>query len=108
MAGAGADPTALEIQLLSSTEYYQDAGNNTLGFVTRLYDDVLRHDPTEIEVATALTVLNTGGDTARNQLVQDVVLSPEARAITRTSRLARVPRGVTKSERARAPIPWRK
>jgi hypothetical protein len=81
VAGAGADPTALEIQLLSSTEYYQDAGNNTLGFVTRLYDDVLRHDPTEIEVATALTVLNTGGDTARNQLVQDVVLSPEARAI---------------------------
>jgi hypothetical protein len=81
VAGAGADPTTLEIQLLSSTEYYQDAGNNNLGFVTRLYDDVLRHDPTPIEVATGLPMLVDGADAGRMQLVEDVVLSQEARAI---------------------------
>jgi outer membrane biosynthesis protein TonB len=81
IAGAGTDATGLEIQLLSSPEYYQDAGNNNLGYVTRLYDDVLRHDPTEIEVEAALTILNTGGNTARMQLAENVVLSPEARAI---------------------------
>lgn len=81
VAGAGADPTTLEIHLLASSEYYQDTGNNNLGFVTRLYDDVLRHDPTPIEVATALPMLVGGGDAGRTQLVQDVVLSQEARAI---------------------------
>ena len=81
LAAPGADPTALEIQLLSSAEYYRDAGGNDLGFVTRLYDDVLRHDPTPIEVATALPVLAGGGDAGRLQLVQTVVFSPEARAI---------------------------
>jgi hypothetical protein len=81
LAGAGADPTTLEIQLLSSAEYYQDAGSNNLGFVTRLYDDVLRHDPTPIEVSTALPILVGGGDAGRTQLVEDVVLSQEARAI---------------------------
>jgi hypothetical protein len=81
IAGAGADPTVLEIQLLSSSEYYKDAGNNNLGFITRLYDDVLRHDPTPIEIATALPILAAGTDAGRTQLAQDVVLSPEARAI---------------------------
>lgn len=81
LAGAGADPTTLEIQLLSSAEYYKDAGSNNLGFVTRLYDDVLRHDPTPIEVSTALPMLVAGGDAGRTQLVEDVVLSQEARAI---------------------------
>jgi hypothetical protein len=73
----------VEIQLLASAEYYRDAGSNDLGFVTRLYDDVLRHDPTPVEVATALALpLVTGaGDANRLQLVQTVVLSPEARAI---------------------------
>jgi hypothetical protein len=73
----------VEIQLLASAEYYGDAGNNDLGFVTRLYDDVLRHDPTPVEVATALALpLVTGaGDANRLQLVETVVLSPEARAI---------------------------
>jgi hypothetical protein len=81
VGGPNADPTVLEIQLLSSPEYYSDTGGNSLGFVTRLYDDVLRHDPTPIEVATALQIVSGGGDAARYQLVQDVVLSPEARAI---------------------------
>jgi hypothetical protein len=83
LAAPGADPTAVEIQLLASAEYYGDAGNNDLGFVNRLYDDVLRHDPTPVEVATALALpLVTGaGDANRLQLVQTVVLSPEARAI---------------------------
>jgi hypothetical protein len=81
LQGAGADPTVLEMNLLSSDEYFMDAGNNPLGFITRLYDDVLRHDPTPIEVATALQVIAGGTDASRAQLVQDVVLSPEARAI---------------------------
>jgi hypothetical protein len=81
VAGAGADPTTLEIELLASAEYFRDAGNTNLGFVTRLYDDVLRHDPTPIEVATALPVLSAGTDAGRTQLAQGVVLSPEARAI---------------------------
>jgi hypothetical protein len=81
VAGAGADPTALEIELLASGEYFRDAGKTNLGFVTRLYDDVLRHDPTPIEVATALPILSAGTDAGRTQLVQEVVLSPEARAI---------------------------
>jgi len=49
--------------------------------VVRLYDDVLRHDPTAVEVSTALAVLAAGGGVGRSQLAQDVVLSPEARAI---------------------------
>jgi outer membrane biosynthesis protein TonB len=81
LQGAGADPTVLEINLLASDEYFTDAGNNPLGFITRLYDDVLRHDPTPIEIATALQVIAAGTDASRAQLVQDVVLSPEARAI---------------------------
>jgi outer membrane biosynthesis protein TonB len=81
LASPAADPTTLEIQLLSTDEYYHDAGDNNLGFVTRLYDDVLRHDPTPVEVATSLSVLSAGTDASRNQLVQQVVLSPEARAI---------------------------
>jgi len=43
--------------------------------------DVLRHDPTPVEVAMALTTLSGAGDVGRLQLVQDVVYSPEARAI---------------------------
>jgi hypothetical protein len=81
LQGAGADPTLLEMNLLSSDEYFSDSGNNPLGFITRLYDDVLRHDPTPIEVATALQVIAGGTDASRALLVQDVVLSPEARAI---------------------------
>ncbi len=69
------------MRLLSSDEYFSDAGNNPVGFITRLYDDVLRHDPTPIEIATALQVMAGGTDTSRTQLVEDVVLSPEARAI---------------------------
>jgi hypothetical protein len=78
---AGADGTSIQIDLLASQEYYHDAGGNELGFVTRLYDDVLEHDPTPVEVATALTGLSVGGGTARSQLAQRVTLSPEARAI---------------------------
>jgi hypothetical protein len=81
LQGAGTDPTFLEMRLLSSDEYFQDAGNNPLEFITRLYDDVLRHDPTPIEIATALQVVAGGTDAGRAQLVQNVVLSPEARAI---------------------------
>jgi len=69
------------MRILSSDEYFSDAGNNPLGFITRLYDDVLRHDPTPIEIATALQVVAGGTDAGRAQLVQNVVLSPEARAI---------------------------
>jgi hypothetical protein len=79
--GTDTDPTALEIQLLSSDEYYSDAGGTALGFINRLYDDVLRHDPTEIEVATALPIAAGGGDAGRTELAQEVVLSSEARAI---------------------------
>ncbi len=67
--------------MLASGEYYRDAGNTNLGFLTRLYDDVLRHDPTPIEVATALPMISAGTDSGRIRLVEDVVLSPEARAI---------------------------
>jgi hypothetical protein len=81
LQGASADPTVLEMNLLASDEYFSDAGNNPLGFITRLYDDVLRHDPTPIEIATALQVIAGGTDASRALLVQDVVLSPEARAI---------------------------
>ena len=81
LAGAGADPIELEIQVLASSEYYRDAGDNDLGFVTRLYDDVLRHDPTPVEVATALPIVTGTGETGRSQLALNVVLSPEARAI---------------------------
>ena len=56
-------------------------GATTLGFVTRLYDDVLRHDPTPIEVSTALPMSSPGVTPGATQLVEDVVLSPEARAI---------------------------
>jgi hypothetical protein len=47
----------------------------------RLYDDVLRRDPTPVEVATALATLAGGGDAGRSVLAQEVVLGPEARAI---------------------------
>ncbi len=81
LAAAGADPTSFEISLLASPEYFNDAGRSNLGFVTRLYDDVLRHDPTPVEVATSLAILSSSGAAGRNQLVQNVVLSREARAI---------------------------
>ena len=81
LAVPGADPTSLEIDLLASPEYFKDAGDTNLGFVNRLYDDVLRHDPTPVEVATALQILFGSGQAGRTQLVQNVVLSPEARAI---------------------------
>jgi hypothetical protein len=79
--GPGADSTAIQIQVLTSDTYYADAGGNDLGFVTRLYDDILRHDPTPVEVATSLALLSGTGSTVRTQLVQNVVLSAEARAI---------------------------
>ena len=69
------------MRILDTDEYFHDAGNTPLGFINRLYDDVLRHDPTPIEMATALDVIASGSDAARAQLVQNVVLSPEARAI---------------------------
>jgi hypothetical protein len=78
---AGTDPTAIQIGVLASTAYYQDAGGDPLGFVNRLFDDVLRHDPTSVEVSIALTILNNTGGAGRTQLAADVVLSPEARAI---------------------------
>jgi len=78
---AGTDPTSIQIGLLASAEYYHDTGGTPLDFVNRLYDDVLRHDPTPVEVAMALTTVSTAGDVGRLQLVQDVVYSPEARAI---------------------------
>jgi hypothetical protein len=49
--------------------------------VTRVYDDVLRRNPTPVEVATALAVLIGGGDAGRSELAQEIVLSAEARAI---------------------------
>jgi hypothetical protein len=78
---AGTDPTAIQIGLLASPEYYKDTGGTPLDFINRLYDDVLRHDPTPVEVAMAVTTLSGTGDVGRLQLVQDVVYSPEARAI---------------------------
>jgi hypothetical protein len=81
LAAPGEDPTFMQMRLLSSDEYFSDAGNNPVGFITRLYDDVLRHDPTPIEITTALQVMAGGTDTSRARLVEDVVLSPEARAI---------------------------
>ena len=49
--------------------------------MTRLYDDVLRRNPTPVEVATALATLAGGGDIRRSELAQEIVLSAEARAI---------------------------
>ena len=69
------------MRILDTDEYFHDAGNTPVGFINRLYDDVFRHDPTPIEIATALDVIASGSDAARTQLVQNVVLSPEARAI---------------------------
>ena len=78
---AGTDPTAIQIGLLASVEYYHDAGGIPLDFVNRLYDDVLRRDPTPVEVSIAVTILSGTGEAGRLQLAQDVVFSPEARAI---------------------------
>lgn len=78
---AGADGTSIQVDLLASSEYYRDAGSNPVDFVTRLYDDVLEHDPTPVEMADALTTLGNGGAEARSRLAQDVVMSAEARAI---------------------------
>ena len=78
---AGTDPTEIQIGILASSEYFQDAGGTDLDFVNRLYDDVLRHDPTPVELATGLTILNDTGASGRGELAQDVVLSGEARAI---------------------------
>ena len=78
---AGADGTSIQIDLLASKEYYADAGSRPLGFVIRLYDDVLRRDPTPIEVASALATLASGDGAERSELAQEIVLGPEARAI---------------------------
>ena len=79
---AGADGTSVQVDLLASAEYYRDVGSNPIDFTTRLYDDVLEHDPTPVEVANALPILGGGGVAeARSRLAQDVVMSPEARAI---------------------------
>ena len=78
---AGADGTSIQIDLLASDQYYRDAGANPLGFVTRIYDDVLRRDPTPVEVATAIATLARSRDTARTDLAQEIILGPEARAI---------------------------
>ena len=78
---AGSDPTAIQIAVLSSAEYYKDTGGNSMDFVNRLYDDVLRHDPTPVEVSIALGMVTDSGQAGRTELAQDVVLSPEARAI---------------------------
>jgi hypothetical protein len=78
---AGADGTSIQIDLLASREYFTEAGANPLAFVMRLYDDVLRRDPTPVEVANALTTLASDGDAGRSQLAQEIVLGSEARAI---------------------------
>ena len=78
---AGADPTSIQIDVLASNEYYQDTGGNAMDYINRLYDDVLRHDPTPVEVSIALSMLAGSGETGRSELAQNVVLSPEARAI---------------------------
>ena len=52
-----------------------------MNFVNRLYDDVLRHDPTPVEVSIALGMVTGAGEAGRTELAQNVVLSPEARAI---------------------------
>jgi outer membrane biosynthesis protein TonB len=78
---SGTDPSTVQIEILSSPEYYQDAGGNDLDFINRLYDDVLRHDPTPVEIDLGLATLSGTGTTGITQLVQAVVLSAEARAI---------------------------
>jgi len=78
---AGTDPSTVQVEILSSGEYYQDAGGNDLDFINRLYDDVLRHDPTPVEVDLGLATLSGSGAAGVTQLVQTVVLSAEARAI---------------------------
>jgi len=78
---AGSDPTVVQISVLSSEEYYQDTGGNAMDFVNRIYDDVLRHDPTPVEVSIALGMVTNSGQAGRTELTQDMVLSPEARAI---------------------------
>lgn len=52
-----------------------------MDFINRVYDDVLRHDPTPVEVSIALGMVTGSGQTGRTELAQNVVLSPEARAI---------------------------
>jgi hypothetical protein len=78
---AVSDPTAIQIDVLSSNEYFQDTGGNPMDFVNRLYDDVLRHDPTPVEVSIALSLVTDAGQAGRTEIARDVVLSPEARAI---------------------------
>ena len=79
---AGADGTSIQIDLLASNEYYKDTGSNPLAFVMRLDDDVLRRDPTPVEVANALaTSCDRRRLWGRIELAQEVVLGPEARAI---------------------------
>jgi hypothetical protein len=78
---AGTDPTAIQVGILASPEYYRDTGGTDLDFVNRLYDDVVRHDPTSVEIAMALGILSGTGDAGRLQLVHEVVFSAEARGI---------------------------
>ena len=78
---SGADTTSIQIDLLSSNEYYSDVGAVPINFVMRLYDDVLRHDPTPVELDAGLAVVTGAGATGRRTLARRVALSPEARAI---------------------------
>ncbi|MGA7987595.1 MAG: hypothetical protein WCB51_04265 [Candidatus Dormiibacterota bacterium] len=79
---AGADITSIQVDLLATNEYYRDVGSNPVDFVTRVYDDVLEHDPTPVEMADALAIIGKGSDAnARSRFAQDVVMSAEARAV---------------------------
>lgn len=54
-------PEDLRGALIASEEYYLIAGSTPVGYVTRLYQDILRRDPQAAEVASWVAELASGG-----------------------------------------------
>jgi outer membrane biosynthesis protein TonB len=77
---AGVVSTTVEAEILGSPDYYNNVGGNDLGFITRLYDDVLQRDPTSAEISTADAVLEGASTTGRQDVASAVILGREARS----------------------------
>jgi hypothetical protein len=75
----GVVSTTVESEILGSAEYYNNVGGNDLGFITRLYDDVLQRDPTSAEISIAEKMLQTSA-TGRSDVAGAVILSRETRS----------------------------
>lgn len=71
------------VNVLSSPEYFQDAGGTAAGYVDALYRDVLGRPASRQESAAWVSQLNTdgGGAAARAMVASDILDSPEASAL---------------------------